>query len=209
MAKKKLKQLGFKITDKFLENNNYNIYKTDESVVDAVKLIRSYAKDVLNKEWMAGNVTRIPHVVNSVNPVGLFMKSEGKDDDFIALYCNSTLKTEEVKRAMYIITNSIEEFITQHKEGIEEYTGCPVEMDISIDLKLQGSTEGKFLKENTALIKALILNSMSGKELNTVKQTAIRYLFMMVNNIIHLEYVMIEKAKKLKLSQMTGSYLSS
>ena len=176
MAKKKLKQLGFKITDKFLEGNNYNIYKTDESVVKIVKLIRSYANDVLDKEWMAGNVTRIPHVINSVNPVGLFMKSEGKDDDFIALYCNSTLKAEEVKRAMYIITNSIEEFITQHKEGIEEYTGYPVDMDISIDLKLQGRTEGKFLKDNIALIKALILKKMSGKELNIGMQVNDNYI---------------------------------
>lgn len=181
MAKKNLKQLGFKITDKFLENNNYNIYKTDESVVNVVKLIRSYAKDVLKKEWMAGNVTRIPHVVNSINPVGMFMKSEGKDDDFIALYCNSTLKTEEVKRAMYIITSSIEEFITQHKDGIEKYIGKSVEVDISIDLKLQGRIEGKFLKDNTALIKALILNAMSGKALNIGMQEDDNYITPSIN----------------------------
>lgn len=181
MAKKYLKQLGFKLTDEFLEKNSYNIYKTDESVVKAVKLIRSYAKDVLNKEWLAGNVTRIPHVVNSVNPVGLFMKSEGNDEDFIALYCNSTLKPEEVNRAMYIITNSIEEFIIQHKDGIEDYTSCSVDLDISIDLTLEGHTDGKFFKENKALIKALILKAMAGRELNIGMQDHDSYITPYVN----------------------------
>lgn len=181
MGKKYLKQLGFRITDEFFQNNNYNIYETDDSITNAVKLIRDYAKDVLNKEWMAGNVTRIPHVINSINPVGLFMKSEGNDNDFIALYCNSTLKTEDIKKAMYIITNSIEEFITKHKEGIEEYIGGPLDIDVSMDLKLQGHTDEKFLKNNISLIKALIIKAMSGKTLNIGMQENDNYVTPAIN----------------------------
>lgn len=181
MAKKHLKQLGFRITDEFFQKNNYNIYETDKSIVNAVKLIRDYAKDVLNKEWMAGNVTRIPHVINSVNPVGLFMNSEGNDNDFIALYCNNTLKSEDIKKAMYIITNSIEEFITQHKEGIEEYTGASLDMEVSIDLKLQGNTDEKFLKNNISLIKALIIKAMCGKALNIGMQENDNYVTPAIN----------------------------
>ena len=118
---KQIKQLGYKIPKYFFRCRNYNIYKIDESVIKVVNTIREYATDVLKNRWMADNITKIAYVVNAIDPVGLFMDIGKEGEEFSVLYCNSNLDNEEARKAMYLIRNSLCEFIDKHTEGIEQF----------------------------------------------------------------------------------------
>jgi hypothetical protein len=161
MGKKCLHRLGFKVTNEFLEKNNFNKYSCGDGLISIITLIKSYAIDILQKEWMASNVLKLPYTLNAINPAALLLKEDGYEDGIVDFCCHASLSKNELDRMSYLLTNSIEDFIEKHRKGLEEYNPTINLENININPKLQGSVDIKFLNENLALVKILFMRELS------------------------------------------------
>lgn len=161
MNNKHLHRLGFKVTNGFLERNNFNKYSCGDGLISIVTLIKSYATDILKKEWMANNVLKLPHTLNSINPASLLLKEDGFEDGFVEFYCHASLSETELHRISYLLRNSIEEFIETHRKGLEEYNPNVNLENITINPQLQGAVDTKFLSENLTLVKVIFIRELS------------------------------------------------
>lgn len=163
MSKKCLHRLGFKVTSQFLKKNNFNKYSCGDDLISIITLIKSYAIDILQKEWMASNVLKLPYTLNAINPAALLLKEDGYEEGIVDFCCHESLSKTELDRIVYLLTNSIEEFIEIHRKGLEEYNPTVNLENININPQLQGSADIKFLNENLALVKILFMRELSKK----------------------------------------------
>ncbi|URZ04700.1 hypothetical protein [Clostridium felsineum] len=165
MAKKYLRKLGFRVTDEFLESNNFNIFNCGEELIPIIRLIKSYTNEILKKEWMADNVLKLPYTLNAFNPVKLILRENDYDKGVLEFYCDSSLSKIEVDKIAYLIITNIEEFIQKHRKGLEEYNPNINLDNISINLQSKGMGNKKFLKDNLTLIKVLFIKQLLKKSI--------------------------------------------
>lgn len=163
MGKKYLHRLGFKITDEFLSGNNFKKYCCGDELIPIITLIKAYANEVLQKEWMADSVLKLPYSVNATNPASLLLKEDGYENGFVEFYCHESLSKVELDRIVYNLKSSIEEFIERHRKGLEEYDSKVNLDDITINFQSEAIVDTKFLSENLSLVKVLFLRKLSNK----------------------------------------------
>lgn len=165
MGKKFLNRLGFKITNEFLKRNNFNKYGCDDSLKTIFTLIKSYCKEVLQKEWMANNVVKLPDTLNVINPISLLLKEDGYEDGIVEFCCHDSIANSELDKMVYLLSNSIEEFIEKHRIGLKEYSPATDLENIKINPQLQGAVDKQFLIGNEALVKVLFIRELANKSI--------------------------------------------
>ncbi|GEM_PF-3904587 len=161
MKNKYLHRLGFRVTDEFLETSEFNRYSCGEELIATIDLIKSYAKEILKKEWMADNVLKLPYILNAINPVELILKEDIHEERTVELYCHSSLSKTKLDRMVYLITNNIEEFIEKNREGLEQFNSTVNLNNVNINLKSMGIVDRYFFRENLTLIKVLFIRQLT------------------------------------------------
>jgi hypothetical protein len=176
MDKKELRKLGFKVTNEFFQENSFNRYDCGNDIFPIINSIKGYCSDVLQKEWMANNVIKLPYTLNAINPASLLVNEDKYNNGTIEFFCHSSLSTKEMDRMIYLISTSIEEFIEKHRDGLRKYDPGIDFDNFSINAILNGLIGTEYLANNLSLIKVLLIRKLAYKPVYIGSRVDRKYL---------------------------------
>lgn len=174
MVKKIIQVLSYKITDEFLEDNNFNVYSVNGEIKEGIiEIIKFYTNELnenwqdLRKDWKLKKLVNLPYKLNSVSPYRIFINNIDKEDP--TLFCENNLPEREIERIKWILSTSVADFIgDSFKKDLKEYfISNNLKSDnfnVNLDFKGQATKNSFASKENYALLKMLFMKQFINKK---------------------------------------------